>query len=105
MSIGKTRDYFSPDNFMNILINCISIAMLGDPNSHTLRSFTILIYWFRLLGFFRCAETVGMVLMPVQKSTNNIKPALFVTGVFFLALTEAFYVFAEDSSLSDNWFD
>eukprot|EP00746_Dinoflagellata_sp_MGD_P158999 gnl/MRDRNA2_/MRDRNA2_86611_c0_seq7.p1 gnl/MRDRNA2_/MRDRNA2_86611_c0~~gnl/MRDRNA2_/MRDRNA2_86611_c0_seq7.p1 ORF type:complete len:446 (+),score=25.49 gnl/MRDRNA2_/MRDRNA2_86611_c0_seq7:2-1339(+) len=92
-AIGKIGGYCQLENFVNLAVNCLIILLLWMPGSLAMQAATVLIYWMRLLGIFRCAEKIGMVLMPIQRSTYSVFPALVVTVIFFIGIVQAMSVF------------
>eukprot|EP00928_Gymnodinium_smaydae_P004098 TRINITY_DN11429_c0_g2_i1.p1 TRINITY_DN11429_c0_g2~~TRINITY_DN11429_c0_g2_i1.p1 ORF type:complete len:883 (-),score=162.93 TRINITY_DN11429_c0_g2_i1:67-2715(-) len=89
-SIGRWTEYFKQENFTFLLetLPLIGILFYGQRILH---AFAVTVMWTKILGIFRCAENVAVVLVPIMRSAYSITPAVMVTMIFFLALTQAVY--------------
>lgn len=96
--------YLNCRNGVDLSCSLIFMVLLFDPDNLLVRAFTVLILWARLFGFFRCAEHIAVILMPIQRSTYSILPALFITLMFFCAIAQAYYVFQPDTA-EDTFFN
>eukprot|EP00746_Dinoflagellata_sp_MGD_P087157 gnl/MRDRNA2_/MRDRNA2_34596_c0_seq1.p1 gnl/MRDRNA2_/MRDRNA2_34596_c0~~gnl/MRDRNA2_/MRDRNA2_34596_c0_seq1.p1 ORF type:complete len:1024 (-),score=161.45 gnl/MRDRNA2_/MRDRNA2_34596_c0_seq1:255-3272(-) len=98
MQIGRTTGYFRIRTLVKVLLWCPSVVLLGHY-SLSLHALVVIIYWLRILDVFRCAESIAVVLIPILRTSYSIIPALWVMFVMFLALLEAFYIFAEGNMM------
>eukprot|EP00927_Polykrikos_kofoidii_P083608 TRINITY_DN860_c0_g2_i1.p1 TRINITY_DN860_c0_g2~~TRINITY_DN860_c0_g2_i1.p1 ORF type:complete len:941 (+),score=103.03 TRINITY_DN860_c0_g2_i1:313-2823(+) len=99
LRMGKASEFYRAGNFRDALTVLPLIALLFTKEKAFL-SMTVAIMWARLLGFFRCAQNIAMVMLPIQRSAGCVVPALSVTLMLFLAILEAGYVYAADPDLN-----
>jgi len=94
--VGREQDYLNMGNFYDCLRCILPILMFIYDASRSLRTAVILICWMRLLeiNFF---ERIAREALPIKRLAGGLVPALIITLLGFMGLTNAMYSLDPDA--------